>query len=141
MTKSRLSYFALWLLTGLWILLQETGALPQHFLPRSPMADYVANLLCFGTAVGGTYLAYRRTGLARAAFRAAAQVSSQPLPLPPLSWRRTKRRRSHQITALHPPYIMRCAHLSMKETLSSPVEGGWQRESVHTATQQTHDSG
>lgn len=59
MKLQKMVFMGLWLLVALWALLQETDVLRHGFLQLGAEGEYVANLLCFVTAVGGTYFACR----------------------------------------------------------------------------------
>ncbi|MBR1712321.1 MAG: hypothetical protein IJ722_02810 [Alloprevotella sp.] len=59
MRRLQVIFVLIWAVTALWVALQEAGTLPQGFLPATPVAAYVQQLLCIATAVGGSFLACR----------------------------------------------------------------------------------
>lgn len=59
MKQQQLIFVSIWLIVALWVLLEEFSLLPQGFIGLSAEGEYLCNLLCFLTAVGGTYLACR----------------------------------------------------------------------------------
>lgn len=55
----RVTYIAVWVITGLIALCSEEGFLPVEYLSHDPNTDYVVGVVSFLTAIGGTYLALR----------------------------------------------------------------------------------
>ena len=80
MKHQRIAFIAIWLTAFLWISLQELSLLPQGFLPMSAGGEYAANLFCFITAVGGTYLACRLFAFQRVKAELYAAGARSTLP-------------------------------------------------------------
>ena len=59
MRKYKIIYILIWAVVLLCVLFQEIDLLPQAFLPQSPVAVYVADLISVATAVIGIYFACR----------------------------------------------------------------------------------
>ena len=57
MNKYKTIYLLLWATTLLWAGFQELGLLPQAFIPASPAAKYICDMIAAATAIIGTYAA------------------------------------------------------------------------------------
>ena len=65
--KQQQTYFILiWLAVIVWIFLCELDVLPQGYLFGSADAEYISNIFCILTAVGGTYFACKLCAFKRA---------------------------------------------------------------------------
>lgn len=89
MKIQQIVFILIWLVVICWVVLCELNVLPQGYLFGSADAEYISNMFCILTAVGGTYLACRLFVFKRA----KAELYDEEGNIVPEAYRRWNNRR------------------------------------------------